>query len=132
MEEGEKVDQEQEVPKQEVQQQQQQQQPRDRRTDHWHFEKRLSFDTVIAIIGVSTLLGGPLFYWGRAMEQRVQTLELREENKTKVDNNREQDMRDQRITLLNEVNSMKEQITLLRIDVGTLLTVSNGTKTSKH
>ncbi len=98
-------------------------QERQRRTDHWHFEKRLSLDTLVAVAGISIVLGGPIFYWGRAMEQRVQTLEIRAEASTKQDTARQLDARDERIAILTKMEKLDEQVTQLRIEVGALVKV---------
>lgn len=45
------------------------------RTKAWHFDKRISLDTIIAIGGIAIVVGGPFIIWGRAMESRVLTLE---------------------------------------------------------
>lgn len=116
-------------------QQQQQQQPtttsgewssnreeaHSRRSDHWHFEKRLSLDTVVAIVGISIVLGGPIFYWARGQDQRTQTLEIKEEARARQEGERAKDLRDSQITMLSNMDVLKEQVTQLRIDVGQLL-----------
>lgn len=96
---------------------------RSRRTDHWHFEKRLSLDTIVTIIGISIGLGLPVFLWGRTMEQRVQAIEIKTDERSKVESARASDDRDQRITLITNIETMKEQITQLRIDVGKVVSL---------
>ncbi len=99
-----------------------------RRTDSWHFEKRLSLDTLVALAGVAIVLGGPMVYWGRAMENRVLQLEIKaeerakqEETRAKQEVARDLDARDQRITVLTRMDKIDEQVTQLRIDIGKLL-----------
>jgi hypothetical protein len=89
-----------------------------RRTDHWHFEKRLSLDTLVAIAGVALLIGGPMLVWGRAMESRVQALEVVGQERSKQETALALDARDQRISILSRLDKMDEQITQLRVELG--------------
>lgn len=91
-----------------------------RRTDNWHFEKRLSLDTVVSIISVVVFLGGPFLLWGRAMENRVQSLEVIQEQRGRQETARDIDARDQRISILSRMEKIDEQVTALRIEVGRL------------
>src|SRR6478609_986220 len=51
---------------------------RTRTTDdtRWHFDKHLSINTLVSVVGMAVLVGGPVLVWGRAMESRVQVLEV--------------------------------------------------------
>lgn len=89
-----------------------------RRTDQWHFEKRLSLDTLVSVAGISIVLGGPVLFWGLAMERRVQVLEANSAQSAKQEAARDIDARDQRISILSRMDTMSEQITQLRIEVG--------------
>jgi hypothetical protein len=91
-----------------------------RRTDSWHFEKRLSLDTVVSIVSVVVFLGGPILFWGRAMENRVQALELVQEARAKQETARDFDARDQRISILTRMDKIDEQVTAMRIEIGRL------------
>lgn len=95
-----------------------------RRTDSWHFEKRLSLDTLVAILGVALVLGFPIFYWGRAVEDRVTKLEARDDARSKQETARELDARDQRIAVLAQMDKLAEQVTQLRIDLGGVIAVA--------
>lgn len=91
------------------------------RSDSWHFEKRLSLDTLAQIAGIAIVLGGPLLYWGYATDGRIKTLELHDLQREKQDIARDMDARDQRIALLGKIEKLDDQVTQLRIDVGRLL-----------
>lgn len=93
-------------------------------TDHWRFEKRLSLDTLVAIVGVSLVVGGPVLVWGRAMESRVQALEVIQEQRAKQEIARDLDARDQRISILGRMDKIDEQVTQLRIEVGKVTAVT--------
>jgi hypothetical protein len=91
-----------------------------RRTDSWHFEKRLSLDTVVSVVSVVVFLGGPILFWGRAMEGRVQALEVIQDQRMKQEVARDMDARDQRISILTRMDKIDEQVTQLRIELGKL------------
>ena len=92
--------------------------PHARRTDQWHFEKRLSLDTLVSLAGILLVFGGPVLIWGRAMEGRVQALEVMQEQRIKQEVARDIDARDQRISILTRMDKIDEQVTQLRIDIG--------------
>jgi hypothetical protein len=50
----------------------------------WTFEKRVSLDTLVGIVGIAIVIGGPFIIWGRAMEGRVLTMEIRDADRTKA------------------------------------------------
>ncbi len=93
-----------------------------RRTDNWHFEKRLSLDTVVSVVSVALFLGGPILFWGQKMEGRVQSLEVIQSERVKQEVARDMDARDQRISILGRMDKIDEQVTQLRIEVGKLIT----------
>jgi hypothetical protein len=37
----------------------------------WYIDKRISLDTIIQIVGMAIVLGGPFILWGRSMEQNA-------------------------------------------------------------
>lgn len=49
----------------------------------WYFEKRISLDTIVGIVGIAVVLGGPFIIWGRAMEGRILSIEVRDEARSK-------------------------------------------------
>lgn len=90
----------------------------------WTFDKRVSLDTLIAIVGIGIVIGGPMFLWGRAMEGRIQTLEIRDQQRAEQEKNRDLDARDQRISVLSKMEKFDDQLTQLRIDVAKALPLS--------
>lgn len=51
---------------------------------HWVFEKRVSLDTLVGICGIAIVIGGPFIYWGRAIEGRILTIEIRDAERSKT------------------------------------------------
>ncbi len=90
----------------------------------WHFEKRISLDTIVAILGVTVLVGLPIFVWARATDDRMTKMEARDEARTKQETARELDARDQRIAVLTQMDKLAEQVTQLRIDLGGVIAVA--------
>lgn len=90
------------------------------REQRWHFEKKISFDTIVGIVGVSLVLGGPLFMWGRNMESRLQTIELVNDQRARADEKRDAEIREQRIAIGLRLDRIDDQVTLLRIAIGQL------------
>lgn len=103
-----------------------------RRTDAWHFEKRLSLDTLVALVGVAVLLGGPFYYWANKMDSRVQTLEVRGAERDQQEAARALDARDARIQMLGKVDKLDEQVTQLRVDVAKLTVLFTAAKGMKQ
>lgn len=93
--------------------------PEDGRT--WRFDKRITLDTLVAIAGIGLVLGVPMFLWGRAMEARVQTLEIVQTQRDEQAKNREFDYREQSIRILQRMDKLDDQVTNLRIDLGRYL-----------
>lgn len=87
----------------------------------WYFDKRLSFDTIIAVVSMALVVGGPILIWGRAMESRVQALEVIQVERAKSETQRDSDMRDQRVSLASRLDKLDEKVTQLQITVGQLL-----------
>lgn len=103
-----------------------------RRTDSWHFEKRLSLDTLVGIVGVAVVLGLPIFYWGQAIDGRVAKLEIREDQRGKQDTARDLDARDQRIAVLSKMEKLDEQVTQLRIELGGVIAAARRASQPAH
>ncbi len=94
---------------------------------HWHFERRLSIDTLVAIFGVAVVIGGPILVWGRAMENRVLTLENVKEETNKNDVKKEGDLREQRTLVGARLDKFDDRMNQIQIDVAKLVTsVSSG------
>lgn len=106
-----------------------------RRTDNWHFEKRLDVSTLISILGISLVLGGPIFVWGRAMEAtsnaqnvRIQLLELQNSERTKLDQMQNEEAKAQRNVMLARIDRFDEQMNLLRVEIARLTFAVNSAK----
>jgi hypothetical protein len=95
---------------------------------NWYFDKRLSFDTIIAVVSMALLVGGPILIWGRAMESRVQALEVIQVERAKSEAQRDSDIRDQRVSLASRLDKLDEKVTQLQITVGQLLPFAGGAK----
>lgn len=94
----------------------------DRRS--WHFEKRLSLDTLVAIGGIAIVVGGPVLVWGRAMESRVLALEVIQTERSKTDVARESDRRDERAQITTRLDTLNDKVTQLQIQIGQLVPIS--------
>lgn len=75
----------------------------------WYFEKRLSLDTLVAICGLAIVIGGPFLIWGRAMESRVLTIEVRDDARAKM-------LED----ITAKLTKLGEQMTQTQIQIGVL------------
>lgn len=83
----------------------------------WRFEKRLSLDTLIAIVGVAVVLGGPIFYAGIGMRDRIQALEVIGDQRIKVDAERAAEAKEQQKAFLERMDKFNEQVVQLRIAI---------------
>jgi hypothetical protein len=81
----------------------------------WHFDKRLSLDTIVGILGISLVIGGPFLVWGRAMESRVLSLETIATERLSMENKRDEANRDLRQSTEAKVSRMDEKITNVQI-----------------
>jgi hypothetical protein len=107
-------------------------QPRLRRTDavqeptpphsgrHWYFEKRVSLDTIVGIIGIAIVVGGPFIIWGRAMESRVLAIEIHAVERDKNDEKREAEFREWRQALTQQLSKIGDQMTQTQIAIGVI------------
>lgn len=100
---------------------------------HWYFEKRISLDTIVGLIGIAIVLGGPIFFWGRTIEaalaqtdKRITLIETATDLRKAFDTERENTVRDRQKETADKVGKLGEQMTLLQLAVGQLLS-----KTSK-
>jgi hypothetical protein len=97
----------------------------------WHFDKRLSLDTIVGILGISLVIGGPFLVWGRAMESRVLSLETIAAERMTMEKQRDEASRDLRQATEMRVSRMDEkltnvQVTLAQIQAGIEATRNNG------
>lgn len=87
----------------------------------WHFEKRITLDTLVGIAGVALVVGVPVLVWGRAMESRVLALEVIQVERAKGETTREADRRDERIQITTRLDTLTDKVTQLQIQVGQLV-----------
>lgn len=87
----------------------------------WRFDRRVSLDTIVAIVGVAIVLGGPLFYWAHNMEDRVQRLELLQMEGDKQDATRNESDREFQKATVDRLEKIETKVTELQINVGRLV-----------
>ena len=86
----------------------------------WHFKKQLSIDTLVQIVGVAIVLGGPILYWGRAMEARVLALEIARVERDRSETEAKITARSEAATVAAKLDKLDEKVTQLQINVGRL------------
>lgn len=96
-----------------------------RYADRWHFDKHLSINTLVSVVGMAVLVGGPVLVWGRAMEARVQSLEIMQSEKAKIEATRDADTREQRISLSSRLDKMDGTLSQLQVQVAQLVVQLN-------
>jgi hypothetical protein len=108
---------------------------RERRDDNidrgWHFDKHLSVNTLVSILGMAIVLGAPLFYWGNAMDKRVGALEISKAEKDRTDVATETASREQRTALTAHLDKMDDKLTQMQVQVGQLVVQLNLSKPGK-
>ena len=97
----------------------------------WHFDKRLSLDTVVGILGISIVIGGPFLVWGRAMESRVLSLETIATERLTSEKQRDDSARDVRLTTEVRINRMDEKLTALQITQAEILAAMRERRNNK-
>lgn len=85
----------------------------------WRFEKKMSLDTIVAIVGVAIVIGGPLMLAWRGMENRVVVLETKQEAQSLFEKKREDDAKEQRAALAIQVKDMADNIKTMQISFAT-------------
>lgn len=93
----------------------------------WYFERRLSLDTVVGILGFAAVIGAPLFYWAHALDGRVLAMEVREDERARAANTRDQEMRDFRKSVSDQFAQTTKQLTDVQITLGVLAGVRQAT-----
>lgn len=81
------------------------------------FDRRISLDTIIQIVGIAIVLGGPFIVWGRAMESRVFTLESSIVNSEKRDGQREEYAKEQRSQMFERLTKVDGSLQSLQVTV---------------
>lgn len=109
------------------------------RDRHWYLDKRISLDTIIQIIGMAVVLGGPFILWGRSMEQnatltagRVAMIEISVTQREKFDEARAAESKQRQQDMAAKIDKIDEkmngamseftrQLTSIQISVAQLL-----------
>ena len=90
------------------------------RRNRWHFDKKMSLDTLVAIAGIAVVIGGPLMLAWRSMENRVVVLETKQEAQQSAEMRRDSDAREQRIAVLSQMKDLGDGITKMQISFAKL------------
>lgn len=88
------------------------------RSRHWSFDKRVSLDTIVAIIGMAIFVGGPFVIWGRAMESRVLVMEVQNDARAKADADRETRAVEAVRVMGARVDKLTDQFSGLQLSIG--------------
>lgn len=102
----------------------------ERRKPSWHFDKKLSLDTLVAIAGIALVIGGPLIIAWRTMETRLLTVELAAESQQKQFMQQLTDMREQRAIFSLSLKELGDNMTSLRIDVAKIIAAQQAAQQS--
>ena len=94
----------------------------------WFFEKRISMDTSVGLVGIAVVLGGPFIVWGRAIEatqiltqSRIEKLEVIASERARFEAEREITRERQQREVGAKVDELGRQMTALQVSVGQLL-----------
>lgn len=87
-------------------------------------------DTIVAVCGLALVIGGPILIWGRAIEGRVQVIEVKQDQQEKNQTDKETLRREELTKLTNTIDKLDDKVTQLQINVGRL--VPFGVSTTKH
>lgn len=81
-------------------------------------------DTIVGLIGIAVVLGGPFVIWGRSMEAgqvqtqgRVLLLETISEQRAKFDAEREASNRERQKELSNKVDNLDTKVTAAQVKI---------------
>lgn len=98
--------------------------PRRRSTDNgphrWTFERRISLDTIVGVIGIAFVIGGPLLLAYNAIINRVLTIEVKDEIRAKNDEKRDVESREFRALISTQLTDLAKQMTATQITLGVL------------
>lgn len=86
----------------------------------WTFERRISLDTIVGIIGVAIVIGGPLILAWRAIDSRILTIEIKDEARQKNEDKRDIEVLAWRATISTQLNDIAKQMTQQQIALGIL------------
>lgn len=93
----------------------------DRRRPSWHFDKKLSLDTLVAIGGIAVVIGGPLVVAWRSAETRILTLEVTQQNQSVQYKQMLDDEKERRGVFAVQMKELGDKVTLIQLDVGKIL-----------
>ena len=93
----------------------------DRRRQGWHFEKKLSVDTLVAIGGIALVIGVPTYFAWRAMADQVLALGLIQKHLQDQIVQMVSDERERRTTFSAQVNGLTDKVTSIQIDVAKII-----------
>lgn len=86
----------------------------------WTFDRRISLDTIVGVIGVAIVIGGPLILAWRAIDTRILTIEVKDESRIKNDERRDSEAREFRNVISSQLTELSKQMTQQQIALGIL------------
>lgn len=87
----------------------------------WRFVRTFSVGDLLQFIGIALFVGGPILVWGRAIEQRVLTLENFNTASMQADVRRDADTREQRQAFSGRMDKIEEKLGQLQVTAAQLL-----------
>lgn len=92
-----------------------------RRPLSWSFRKELSLDTLVGIVGVAVVIGGPLIVAWRSAETRILTLEVTQAHmQGSLSRALDEGNRD-RSAITTQIKEVADKMTALQIDVAKII-----------
>lgn len=93
----------------------------ERRHPTWAFKKELSLDTLVGIVGVAIVIGGPLVVAWRSAETRILTLEVTQAHmQGSLSRALDEGNRD-RTAITTQIKEVADKMTSLQIDVAKII-----------
>ena len=86
----------------------------------WSFDRRISLDTIVGILGIAIVIGGPLILAWRAIDTRILTIEVRDEVRAKSDDKHDVEQREFRTLISSQLSELSKQMTQTQITLGVL------------
>jgi hypothetical protein len=86
----------------------------------WTFDRRVSLDTIVGVVGIAIVIGGPLILAWRAIDTRILTIEVKDEVRIKCDDKRDTEARDFRTQISAQLSDLSKQMTQTQITLGVL------------
>jgi hypothetical protein len=90
------------------------------RRHFWTFDRRISLDTMVGIVGIAIVIGGPMFLAWRAMESRLLMVEIKNDLQQKADERRDLETREFRNQIGSQLLELSKQMTQTQISLGIL------------